>query len=196
MAKFLKIDSNGDQAEEATVATSAGAGDNGKVPSLNGSGVLDSTIVNSTVASAGAGSSGKVVALDGAGKLDQTVLPVGIGADTASVVASENLAAGNYVNLFDNAGTPNVRKADNSNGRRAHGFVLSAVTASNPATVYFEGRNTGLTSRTTGAKQFLGTGGLAVEAVPTGTGVLLQVLGTAVSSTSADFALGPVTVRA
>ena len=179
-----------------STTTSAGAGSSGKLAALNGSGVLDSTIVNSTVTSAGAGSSAKLVALDGSGKLDSTVLPVGVGADTASINATENLAAGDFVNVHNSSG-PKVRKADASNGRPAHGFVLSAVTSGNPATVYFEGQNTGVTGKTPGAIQFLSasTAGASTETAPTTAGQIVQQLGTAGSATMIIFeAEQPITL--
>jgi hypothetical protein len=50
--KFIKNNA-GTLTEEAALLTSAGAGDANKVPALNASGVLDSTIVNSKTTSAG-----------------------------------------------------------------------------------------------------------------------------------------------
>jgi hypothetical protein len=70
------------------------------------------TQVQALVTSAGAGDAGKIVATDAAGKLDASLMPTGVGADTASIVSSENLAAGDLVNVFDSSGTPKVRKAD------------------------------------------------------------------------------------
>ena len=197
--------------EETTLTTSAGAGDANKVPALNASGVLDSTIINSKNTSAGAGDAGKIpalnasgilddtiinatvttaankiVKLDGSGKLDVTVMPTGIGADTASITASEALAAGDLVNIWNNGGTANVRKADAStSGKEAHGFVLSAVSASAAATVYFEGTNTQQTGLTPGV-QFLSatTAGKATATAPTGTGKVVQRVGLAVSATA------------
>ena len=90
--KFLKNNA-GVITEEAAIASSAGAGDEGKIPALNASGVLGATIVNSVTSSAGAGSAGKLPALDGTGRLDDTFLPVGISADVANIVASEALSA-------------------------------------------------------------------------------------------------------
>jgi hypothetical protein len=164
--------------------TSAGAGDAGKVPLLNASGVLAASIVNSVATSAGAGDSGKLAALDGSGRLDSSFLPVGVGADTATVQASENLAAGDYVNLH-NSGGARVRKADASNGRRADGFVLASVTSASNATVYFEGQNTGVTGKTPGAVQYLSatTAGATTETAPTTAGQIMQVLGVAVTAT-------------
>lgn len=169
--------------------TSAGAGDSGKIPALNASGILDASIVNSIVTSAGAGSAAKLVALDGSGKLDSTVMPTGIGADTASITASEALAAGDLVNIWNNASVANVRKADAStSGKEAHGFVLSAVSSSASATVYFEGTNTQQTSLTPGVQFLSGTtAGKATATAPTGTGKVVQRVGFATSATAFNF---------
>ena len=147
------------------------------------------TEVSGLTTSAGAGDAGKIPQLDSSGRLDQTLMPVGIGAETASVIASEALTAGNLVNIWSNAGTPNVRKADASNGRIAHGFVLANVSASANATVYFEGTVTGLTGLTPGARQFLSatTPGLTTESVPATAGQYVQRVGTAASTTSFTF---------
>lgn len=168
--------------------TSAGAGDSGVIPALNASGVLDSTIVNSKTSSAGAGDSGKLVALDGAGRIDSTMMPVGVGADTASITASENLSAGDFVNVHDSTGAK-VRKADAATaGKEAHGFVLSAYSASASATVYFEGTNTGVTGQTPGPV-FLSatTPGLATSTAPSSTGNVVQRIGFATSATAINF---------
>ena len=165
--------------------TSAGAGDAGKLAALNASGILDDTIINATVTSA----ANKVVKLDGTGKLDSTVLPTGVGADTVAITASEALAAGDLVNVYNNGGTANVRKADGStSGKEAHGFVLSAVPASASATVYFEGTNTQCTGLTPGLQFLSGTtAGKSVSTAPTGTGKVVQVVGFAVSATAMNF---------
>lgn len=165
--------------------TSAGAGDAGKIPALNGSGILDDSIINATVSS----SANKIVKLDASGKLDVTVMPTGIGADTASIVASEALAAGDLINIWNDAGTAKVRKADASTaGKEAHGFVLAAVSASANATVYFEGSNTQCTGLTPGV-QFLSaaTAGKTVSTAPTGAGKAVQRVGFAISATTLNF---------
>jgi hypothetical protein len=143
--------------------------------------------VQATVTSSGAADDGKIVALDSSGRLDSSVLPVGVGADTATIVASEALAAGDFVNIHNVSGSPRVRKADASTtGKEAHGFVLSAVSAGANATVYFEGQNTQVTGRTPGARQYLSatTPGAATETPPSGSGQVVQYLGVAVSATS------------
>lgn len=196
--------------------TSAGAGDSGKVAALNASGILDSTIINSKTTSAGAGDSGKVVALnasglvddtiinatvtsaankvvklDGSGKLDSTVMPVGIGADTAIVVASEALVAGDFVNIWNSAGAFKVRKADASvAGKHAMGFVLAAVASAGNATVYFEGTNTQVTGQTPGDVFLQTTAGIGGATVPSASGNVVQRIGFAVSATAVNFQSG------
>ena len=103
------------------------------------------------VTSAGAADAGKIPALDANGKLDTSLLPTGVGADTQAIVASEALAAGDFVNVYDNASTPNCRKANATDSTKpAHGFVLSAVAAAGTATVYFRGTNNQVAGLTAG----------------------------------------------
>lgn len=154
------------------------------------------TEIQATDSSAGAGDSGKIPALDGSGKLAANMMPTGIAADTASVTASENLAAGDLVNIWDNAGAFKVRKADATTaGKEAHGFVLSAVTSGNPATVYFEGSNTGVTGLTPGRQFLTTTAGISSTTAPTGSGNVVQMVGVATSATVLNFQLAdPVTL--
>lgn len=141
-----------------------------------------------TVVSAGAADSGEIPALDSNGKLDLTVLPVGVGPNVKVLTASENISAGKYVNIWDDAGTPKVRLADNSNSREAHGFLKDAVTSGNSATVYFEGTNDDLSGLTPGARQFLGTAGGVTATPPTfaGGAQISQLAGVAISATEID----------
>jgi len=194
MAKFL-INSSGALAEQSTVSTSAGAGDSGKIPALNGSGILDTTIVNSKTSSAGAGDSGKIVALDSSGRIDNTMMPVGIGADTATITASEALAAGDYVNVWNSTGAK-VRKADATTaGKHAMGFVLAAVSSSASATVYFEGTNTQVSGMTPGEVFLSTTAGTGTGTAPSGSGNIVQSIGFAVSATAVNFQFSrPITL--
>jgi hypothetical protein len=140
------------------------------------------------VTSAGAGDAGKIPALDAAGKLDNSLMPVGIGAETKSIVASENLSAGDFVNIYNDTGTAKCRKADAATGKPAHGFVLSAVTATESATVYLEGTNTQLTGLTVGEYFLSGsTPGGAVATPPTTSGYIVQKIGVALSATELSF---------
>lgn len=141
--------------------------------------------VEGTVTSAGAGSAGKIVALDSSGRIDSSMMPSGIGADTEVMASSENLSAGDLVNIWNDSGTRKARKADASNGRRAHGFVLDAVTSPNNATVYMSGDITGLTSLTIGVPYYLSgaTAGGVTATSPTTSGHMSQEVGIAVSTT-------------
>lgn len=156
------------------------------------------TQVEATVISAGAGDAGEIVALDSSGKIDVSVLPTGVGPNVKVILASENIGAGKYVNIYDNTGTENVRLADNSNSREAHGFLLDAVTSGNNATVYFEGTNNDLSGLTPGARQFLGTAGGVTATPPTfaGGAQISQLVGTAISATEIDTDIADIIVMA
>lgn len=152
--------------------------------------------IAATVISAGAGDDGKIVALDATGKIDTSVLPVGVGADTKSLPSTENLVAGDWVNIYDNAGTVSVRKADaSSNGKQAHGFVLANVTSPAAATVYLEGTNTQLTGLTKGVMYFLSHstpgGGVVAASVSTSATHIIQELGVSLSATEISFEPSP-----
>lgn len=146
------------------------------------------TQVEATVVSAGAGDAGELVALDSSGHLDVSVLPTGVGPNVKLILASEDIGAGKYVNIYNNAGTENVRLADNSNSREAFGFVLDAVTTGNMATVYFEGTNNDLGGLTPGARVYLGTAGGVTATPPTfaGGATIFQLVGNAISATEVD----------
>ena len=183
--KFIKNNA-GTLTEQTALTTSAGAGDAQAIPALNSAGVLDLSIVNAKTTSAGASDSGKLPALDASGRVDNSFMPVGIGADTAAIAASEALAAGDLVNIYNNASVANCRKADGStSGKEAHGFVLAAVASGGTATVYFEGTNTQCSGLTPGA-QFLSSvaAGKSLSTAPTGTGKVVQRVGFAVSATA------------
>lgn len=218
-AKFIKNNA-GVLAEESAVTSSAGAGDSGKVPALNASGVLDSTIVNSKTTSAGAGDSGKLPALNASGILDDTilnasatsaankvvkmdgsgrialgVLPVGVGADTVALTTSEIIASGDLVNIWDNTGAK-VRKADATiAGKEAHGFVLVGGASGASVDVYFEGTNTAMTGLVAGKRYLSITAGTTSATAPSSTGNVVQVVGFATSTTSMNFQSGtPITL--
>lgn len=145
------------------------------------------------VTSSGAADADKIPALDASGKLDESVMPVGIGADTKSIIASEILSAGDFVNIWDDAGTAKVRKADaTSEGKEADGFVLEGVASGATAAVYFEGTNTQLVGLTIGARYYLNTSaGTATPTPPSGVGNIVQYLGRAISATEISFEPGP-----
>lgn len=156
------------------------------------------TEVEATVVSAGAGNAGDLVALDSSGLIDASVLPPSVGQNVDSLATFENLTAGDFVNLFSDAGTAKVRKADADNDRPAHGFVRANVTAPAAATVYGPGElNDQLSALTVGATYFLDTtaGGITATA-PTAAGAIVQQLGVAKSTTALRFLDTTVVKRA
>lgn len=165
MAKYL-TNAAGSITEVATPTTSAGAGDSGKIPSL-----------------------------DAAGRLDTSFMPTGIGADTAAITASEALAAGDLVNVWNSTGAK-VRKADATTaGKRAHGYVLAAVSSSASATVYFEGTNNQVSGLTPGELFLSTTPGQATATAPSASGNIVQRVGMATAATALNFQAGdPITL--
>ena len=146
--------------------------------------------------SAGAGNAGDLVSLDDSGRIDNSMMPVGIGADTAAITASETLAAGDWVNVWNSSGAK-ARKADGTTaGKEAHGFVLAAVTSGNPATVYFEGTNTQVTGQTPGPVYLQTTAGQGGATVPSSSGNVVQRIGVAISTTAVNFEVGPAVTLA
>ncbi len=138
--------------------------------------------------SAGAANAGDVPVLDDTGRIDNSMMPVGIGADTAVIAASESLGAGDWVNIWNDAGTAKVRKADATTaGKETNGFVLAAVTSGNPATVYFEGTNTQVTGQTPGPVYLQTTAGTGGTTIPSASGNVVQSIGVAVSATAVNF---------
>ncbi|WP_295487866.1 hypothetical protein [uncultured Pseudomonas sp.] len=143
------------------------------------------TEVAGVQASTGTANAGDIIALDDTGKLPASMLPTGIGADTASMTASEALAAGAWVNIWSNGGAFAVRNADASGGvaKQAHGFVLTAVASGGTATVYFEGSNNQVSGMTPGDVWLSATPGVATATVPTTAAYIAQKLGVATAAT-------------
>jgi len=178
-------------AEVASIKDSAGAADADKLIATNASGKLDDTFLNLVTASAGAGDAGKLPKLGGDGRLDLSFLPPGVGADVATIQASENLASGDFVNIH-NSGGARVRKADATTaGKEAHGFVLAAVTSGQNATVYFEATNTGVTGQTPGPVFLSTTPGQATSTAPSASGNVVQRIGFATGATAINFQSQP-----
>lgn len=146
-------------------------------------------------ASTGAPDANKIVMTDSTGRLDTSLMPVGIGAATQTILASEALVAGDFVNIFNNSGTPNVRKADATNNRPANGFVLSAVNSAANATVYLGGMNNARSGLTPGVLYFLSTAGGVTTTAPSTVGHLIQEIGVASNATTIQFDYdAPVTI--
>lgn len=174
------------------ILASAGSADAEKVVATNTSGVLDDSIINAATT----GNSKTLKTLPD-GTIDPSVLPTGIGADVKNLPASEALAAGDLVNIWFDAGTAKVRKADaTTEGKEADGFVKAAVGLNATAAVYFEGRITGLSGLTPGTRQYLATSaGQVVASAPATAGNIVQWIGVAVAAGEIDFEKSnPITV--
>lgn len=112
---------------------------------------------------------------------------VGFRVNSITLPASENLTAGNLVNIH-NASGASVRKAiSTSNEGHADGFVLNNYTAGNSAVVYLSGLVKGLSGLTVG-QLWLGTSGGVTGTAPTAN--LSQQVGYAISATQMLFIRG------
>lgn len=148
-------------------------------------------LVAALVTSSGAGDAGKIIATNSDGKVDITLMPAGIGADTFVGASSENLTAGQLVNLWDDSGTTKVRVATNADpAKEADGYVLAGVTAPANATVYLDGTINGLSGLDPAVQHYLGTAGGVTDTAPTSSGTLIQPIGKSVSATAIAFEKG------
>jgi hypothetical protein len=156
------------------------------------------TEVSGVSSSAGAGDSGKLVQLDSSGKIDASALPNNFGADALSFIASETIAAGDFVNIYNNSSVATIRKADASVAtKQADGYVIAGVASGATGTVFFDDANTAVTGLTPGTTAFLSDTlpGKATATAPTGTGKVVQVLGRAVTATCIHVAIQlPITL--
>lgn len=150
--------------------------------------------ITSIQTSAGVGDAGKLVSTNSAGLIDITLMPGGL-ANIIVAAASEDLAAGDAVNAWNDSGTIKLRKADATTAaKRAHGFVQAAFLSGVSATAYKDGNITGLSGLTVGAEYYLSTtpGGLALVAAVAGyttSGNIIQHLGVAQSATILQLAI-------
>lgn len=158
-------------------------------------GRLKEEVIESIDETTGAADAGKLVTTGSDGKLDPSLLPTGTGADVLTVSATEDLSGGDFVNIH----VGGVRKADASTaGKEADGFVLDAVLSGQPASVYFEGRNTALTGLTVGERYYLSatTPGTVTDTPPAASGNVVQFLGRASEATSIAFEATDGVIRA
>lgn len=141
-----------------------------------------------TIVSTGAPNAGEIPGLNDAGQLDISLLPAGFAPATWSGVAFEAIGSGKLVNIFWDSGVAKARLADASAvGKRAIGYVPVGVAAGATVTVWFAGANAAVTGLT-GPDVFLSTtpGGVTSTA-PSGSGQVVQRVGTAASATAFMF---------
>lgn len=108
--------------------------------------------------------------------------------------ASENLASGALVNVWDNSGVASFRNANGATtGKKAHAFVLSAASSGAFVQGYSAGQViSGLSGLTPGATEYLAASAGATTETPLSTsGQLSQEVGVALSSSSMLFLPGP-----
>ena len=153
---------------------------------------VEGTVIGGDVAQAG-----DIPALDASGRLDPSLMPVGIVADTYDGPAFETLTAtAPFVYIKSDGSVANASAA--SGGNPTIGFILANYGTAATAKVYFEGRVTGLSGLTVGARYYLSDatpGGLTATPV-SGTGKLHQYLGRAVSATTLSFEADDYILRA
>lgn len=147
------------------------------------------TQVQALLTSAGAGSADGIPRLDAAGRLDLSFMPSGVGTDTASIIASEALVAGDFINIWDDAGVFKIRKSDATTaGKEVDGFVLAAVSAAASGEVHSQGENNQLAGLAVGATLYMSTTAGGVTSTPvTGSGNVSMPIGKATSATSMFF---------
>lgn len=118
---------------------------------------------------------------DGTVPVDKAYMP--------SVVASEAIAAGSLVNIYNSSGVPTMRLATATDKmREANGFVLVEVPLAGSAPVYTSGYNPLMADLTPG-NAFLSTApGQASSTPPQDVGTIVQRVGNAVDDTTLDFA--------
>lgn len=177
--------SNGGSADPHFSTAVVAGGGTGAV-TLTNHGVLLGQGTSAVVATS-AGTASYVLTSNGASS-DPTFQPAPTGAPTASILASEDIAAGSLVNVYNNSGTANVRNADNtSSSKYANGTAVSAISNSSSGLVTFGAVDiTGLSGLTIG-QLFLGTTGGATSTAPSSSGDVVQLVGLAISATEAIF---------
>ena len=113
------------------------------------------------------------------------------GSGFPSLLASETLAAGDFVNIFSGG----VRKASSTDtAKQAHGFVTASYSSTNPVVVFYSGLLTDTSGLTAGARYFLSASGTESTTPPVLTGQLSQELGIAISTTALLFQPGPAII--
>ena len=105
-----------------------------------------------------------------------------------AILASANIAANAFVNIYDNAGTPNVRpaKAD-STTTPCNGFVVGSAAINTNALVYFTGIVPATVATTGPAYLSDATAGIYTLTPPSTVGHIAQSLGEAIAGVGVAF---------
>jgi hypothetical protein len=113
--------------------------------------------------------------LDGQQIANNTISPDKMGART--VRASANLAAGDLVNIWNNSGVFEARKASASSGYQAHGFVMDSCLAGLSVRVYHMGYNTFVSGLSPGNQFLSSVAGKSSGLPASGVGSMVQKVG-------------------
>lgn len=126
-------------------------------------------------------------------QISQAILVAVPAAAADRLPCSENLAPGDFVNIWDNAGVASLRLADNRDpDKAADGFVLQAYTAGDVATYFRGGDNARVSGAAPGQRCWLGAAGWYIQTPldnsdPSNSGKISQLLGKALSATLIQF---------
>ena len=145
------------------------------------------TQLNPIASSAGVGDAHKIPQTGNDGRLDSTLMPATMTTQAKTFPASEDLNAGNLVNVWDSSGTIKVRKADGPLSRLAVGYVAAGFLTGATATVYVEGINTQVSGLVPGLCWLDAAGAVTQTPPATGSGGVSQIVGTALSATEMEF---------
>lgn len=159
--KLLKVGATGLPTEEATISTSAGAGDADKFIQTNAAGVIDVTL-----------------------------LPAGVGANTRTVTAGETLAAGDLIYIAA-AGTAFKADANAEGKEAVGFVLAGITNGATGTAYFGSQTVSGLTGLTVGSRYFLSNatpGAVALYGSLTfATADIIQEVGRALSTTELYF---------
>jgi hypothetical protein len=122
--------------------------------------------------------------------------------ETITVIATEAIADGDFVNIWNNNGVRQARLASATNASKpAHGFATAAAGLGSSATIALRGANTHIPGGTftlfnLGANAFLSptVPGKSTSIRPTGSGQVVQILGTIDDISLINFSEKPYTI--
>lgn len=145
--------------------------------------------VQPIVTSAGAGDASKMIQTDSNGLIDPSLMPSGITPDQKSGTSNGSITAKDLC-FVETAGTIARATAAAGTPQPTIGYALTSVATGQPIVIQLEGKISGLTGLTPGARYFLSDvtpGGLLIAPGPTGAGKISQFVGTALSATELNF---------
>lgn len=141
--------------------------------------------------SAGAGDADKIVATGPGGTLDPSLMPPGIVPDQFAGTSNGAITIRDLCSVDLTTGLIS-RASAAAGGKQCDGWAQSSVATGQPITIQLEGKLTGLSGLTPGARYFLsdstpGSYMIAPGPVTTTAGKLAQYIGTAMSATVLNF---------